>query len=255
MHTFLLGLVLLAPALLPQDDKQNPSGREGAERAGMTGPRIDGTWTVVAMERMGQPAAAGAHATVTIRNNVVTFGGMTSPGAARPDAGGTRGEGAGRADAAMHQAWRLEFLGHGTVRATPVAGAAGATDRSGTATGRTGTRDTSKAGTRAAGSERTGADAAQAAHGPQTGVYVQTRDYLCISFNGGQAGDAGRTGATGGAPADSDRRGTDAGSGRGAGTGARAGDGSGAHGQASFALILRRQGAGAGSGSGTGSDR
>src|SRR5689334_16030829 len=98
MHTFMFGLVLLVPTFASPDDKQPPGGREGADRQAMSGPQIDGTWTVVAMERRGQPAAAGANTTVTIRNNVVTFGGMTSSGAAKADAGraGADRAGAGR---------------------------------------------------------------------------------------------------------------------------------------------------------------
>ena len=111
MHTFMFGLVLLASALASPDDKQKPGGREGADRQAMSGPQIDGTWTVVAMERLGQPAAAGANTTVTIRNNVVTFGGMTGSGAAKSDAG-RAGAPVGRTDQSrLGRAEPFQFCG------------------------------------------------------------------------------------------------------------------------------------------------
>jgi len=87
MYATLLTAVLLAQA--PQTGTQ-PPGRDAQS--------LDGTWTVLCLEKDGQPVPDAKHMTVTIKNNVCTF--------------------AGGDEKHAQKAMRIEFGQNGTVRLT-----------------------------------------------------------------------------------------------------------------------------------------
>lgn len=213
MYATLLTAVLLAQTPQPATGTQTQTDRN-AGRAGMANP-LDGSWTVVSLERQGQPVADVSGMTVTVRNGTVTFDG-------------------GQATSRM-QPMRLEFGAMGTIRVSDAAGSGTGTGPSGSGTG-TG----AGAGT-ASGQPRTatgGAGALDRSH-MRTGVVVHTRDYAAVTIFDAAGAGTGTGSGTGRSGAGSGSRTTPGGTGSGTtpgGTGTSAGSGQGA-------------------GTGTGSDR
>jgi hypothetical protein len=180
--------LLLATALLGADDQtQIRDQTQTREKWAARSHPIDGTWHVVYAESGGQPLTpATGHGSVTIQNNTVRFraDALTQPG---PEAGspgveaGQQGREAGRrgTGAGMQQNWRLEFGPNQTVRATPVSGT-GDVNRSGQDRDQDKDQDRSREEKRDAtqGQEPT------AQQGVRSGVYILSREYLCLSLRG-----------------------------------------------------------------------
>jgi hypothetical protein len=199
MHAVFLTLALLTPAQAPDPIDAPRAGtrpppktgadiprvgvdrqREGEERPQLVQiPQLDGTWSIVALEVAGRPGPTNA-AAVTIKGNVLTFGtvsnGKPIAEAARPGNGeasrtapGTNPrtitsvpeQGTTKVTADMPQTWRLDFGAKNTIRAFPVLPGPGGTSVLSRATTGTG-------GTAGVGS---------------SGVYVVSRDFLCISLD------------------------------------------------------------------------
>src|SRR5438105_15886873 len=97
MYATLLAAVLRAQA--PQPGTQPPS-RDTQPGAA---PSLDGTWTVVALEKNGQPVPDARNMTLTIRNNVATC--------------------SGGAEANRPKTMRFEFGQNGKIRVTEQEGA------------------------------------------------------------------------------------------------------------------------------------
>jgi len=147
----------------PNRPGQQPATPQGQQRPGDASPHsIDGNWTVICLEKNGQPVAEAKNVTVSIRDNVVTF---TSP--------------ANTAERDRMKAMRLDFSGEGKIRVTE-AGADGkfANTAPGAAPGTT-----------------TGAAPGSAGNQSKPGVYILTRDYLsvCIHDEQPREGAAART--------------------------------------------------------------
>lgn len=182
-----LATLLAATACAAQPDRTarpDKSGQPGtgAGRAGDKAASLDGEWVMVSASHGGTAASGANKMTVTVKGNVVTFGGT----------GGTGGTGA--SDKATMKALRLDFGPSGTIRVT----AAGADGKFGTGTGTGGTSGTGGDKGGAAGGTGTrpgGADMP----GPTSGVYVLTSGYLAISVftSGGTGGTTGGTGTGG----------------------------------------------------------
>lgn len=228
LHLSLAAVACFAAATLAQNQGQGQGqGQGGTTRPADTGKSdtsksqshaLDGTWTVVAIEKNGQAMPDAKDMTVTIKDNTITCSGkdgkqsmtmkmdFTSPGQARvmmTDGSGTSGTG----------------------------GTGGTTDR-GTGTGGTG------------GADR-GTGKSDDKGGSKQAVYVLTNDYLAVCIHDDQANSGGRgTGGTGS---------TD----RGTGTGGQGGTGTITTGNStqpsakSFcSVILKRSGSGTGTGTG-----
>jgi hypothetical protein len=193
--------LLLATALLGADDQTQIQ-----ERTAVPSRHIDGTWQVVYVESGGKPLTpATGHDSVTIQNNTVCFSdvALKQPGtesqnpAAEADRqsreAGRRGTAAG-----MQRSWRLEFGPNQTVRATPVSGPAEVNGRR-----QRQDQDTEQDRSREEKSDPTQGREQNAAQRTQSGVYILSREYLCLSLRGsGSHGststkESGRTGEQG----------------------------------------------------------
>lgn len=228
MTPLLLG-ALVTLAQPPGVPDRGAAGDRPADRAGAAGMMLDGTWTVVAIERQGR--AVPTVRTATLRNNVLTFdaagGGASGTGGDRGGAGtgtgtggtGTGGAGVGATGTGALLPMRLEFGPTGTVRVMEMAGGAGGAGGTGGAADRAG-----------------GAEAAGGGASGRTGVYVMTSDYLALSVldtgTGSDLTAGGRAGGTG-------TGGTDRGAG-GAATGMSS--------RPYLTLLLRRSGTAGGTG-------
>jgi hypothetical protein len=156
--------LLLASAILGADDQTRTE-----ERRPIASQHIDGTWQVVCVESGGKPlATAKENTSVTIKNNTIAFSGNglkeQRPELQRP------GSKDGRPGMWLQQSWRLEFGPNQTVRATPVSGT-GEGDRSRQERNRQEKSDPSQ------GRQKI------AQEGTQSGVYVLSREYLCLSLH------------------------------------------------------------------------
>ncbi len=196
MLTYFVAALLLAngQAQQPNQVQTGRPGIGGAQGQGMAS--LDGQWTVVCAEKNGQKIDHINHKTVQIRGNTVTFYDPQN----------------------KEMQVRLEFGPHETVRCY------GLHQVQGGKTGATGggIREPGAAGQGTAGQGGIGQGAAgqggiagkQQFH---TGVYVLTKDYLCIAMDNlaGGAGGIGRPGSggagnpgtagIGGAPTGADR--------------------------------------------------
>ncbi|MFO0852668.1 MAG: hypothetical protein U0871_29520 [Gemmataceae bacterium] len=190
---------LLLTATLLIQPPQPPTGAGGSRETGTTGRNvpdrgpiaqpattsIDGTWTVVAFERNGQPVADTAGMTVTVRNNVATFSG----GGGR-DAGVmpmrfatgslgtvmvTMGDGPGAASGAGGNG--VGDAGRGPSAGTGSGTGAGTGQGSGAGTGGSPTG----AGSATTGDRGTAGRMSATTAGVRTGVMVMTRDYVALS--------------------------------------------------------------------------
>jgi hypothetical protein len=181
--------LLLATALFAADDQT-----QNQERTAVSSRHIDGTWQVVYVEAGGKPLTpATGHGSVTIQNNTVCFRDMAlqQPGteAQSPatEAGRQSGEAGRRGTAVgMQQSWRLEFGPNQTVRATPVSGPAEVNGRR-----QSRDQDNDQDRSREEKSDPTQGRAQNAAQRTQSGVYILSREYLCLSLRG--SGSHGRT--------------------------------------------------------------
>jgi len=230
MYATLLTAVILAQSPQPATGTQSQPGRDAGQ--GSMTHSLDGNWTVVALERQGQPVADVSGMTVTVRNGTVTFDG-------------------GPATSRM-QPMRIEYGALGTIRVSDAAGSGSGsgsgTTGSGTGSG-TGTGAGSRTGTGAGtasgqpGTTGSGAGSLDRSHA-RTGVVVHTRDYAAVMIF-----DAAGTNGTGtGTGIGSGRSGAGSGTTPGSGTGTSSGSGTG-----SGAGTGTGTGAGSGQGSGTGS--
>src|SRR5438874_11794420 len=104
MYATLLTAAILAQAPQPATGTQSQPGRSDADRVGHAGManQLDGSWTVVSLERSGQPVADVSGMTATVRNGLVTFDGGPPTSRMQP--------------------MRLEFGALGTVRVSDAAG-------------------------------------------------------------------------------------------------------------------------------------
>jgi hypothetical protein len=121
-------------------------------------PSIDGTWTIVSLEKNGQPVADAKNMTVSIRGNMITFNKAGTTEAA-PDM----------------KAMRVEFAQNGVVRVSETDDNKFSATAPATPPGTT------------PGSTGTGAQPAT-----KSGVYVLTQDYLavCVHDTAPRAGTA-----------------------------------------------------------------
>ncbi len=191
MRTRLISLAVAALAAVTvlaagQPDRPTPGQPDKGGKAGGTGDsatKLDGEWTVVSAARDGTAVDGADKMTVTIKGNVVTFGG------------------AGAGDKSKMRSLRLDFSPNGTVRVAE----AGADGKFGT--GGTGTNPGDKGGTMppaggkeappAGGTGTNPGGAGAGATGTMSGVYVCTPDFLAISvFTSGTGTGAGGTGTT-----------------------------------------------------------
>jgi len=176
--------LLLATALLGADDQtQIRDQTQTREKWAARSHPIDGTWQVVYVESGGKPLTpATGHGSVTIQNNTVCFSAdaLKHPGTEAGSPGveaGRQGREAGRrgTGAGMQQSWRLEFGPNQTVLATPVSGT-GDVHRSRQ------DREQDKDQDRSRGEKRGREQTAQ--QGVRSGVYILSREYLCLSLRG-----------------------------------------------------------------------
>lgn len=197
MYATLTAAALVLAAAQPPDTGRpgQPGSTPGIGQPGTTtgGPMIDGNWTVVALEKNGQPVTDAARTmTVSIRGNVATFnrtGSAAAGGTTGVQPAGGTGTTAGAGGSSEMRAMRLEFGTGGTIRVME----AGADGKFGAGTpGTPGTTGTPGAGTPGS-SPGLGAQS-----GVRTGVYVLTQDYLAVSIQdtGTAAGQTGGTGTT-----------------------------------------------------------
>lgn len=230
----MLAMLLLTAAVSAQpptgaDRPGQPPGAatSPADRSSPAGAAsLDGQWTVISLERNGQPVPNAQNMTVTVRGNTVTF-----------DAGKATGGAAGNAN--QMRAMRLDFGRDGRVFVTEAnadgkfdatgtgsggrsgAGGTGGTTGAGSGTGtdrpggtagvdrpstRDERRDATGAGstTGASGTGGTGAGAPRAGEpaipaGSKSGVYVLTQDYfaVCIHEENRPGTSPGGSGGTG----------------------------------------------------------
>lgn len=123
---------------------------------------IDGNWTIVCLEKNGQPVADAKNMTVSIRGNMITF------------------NKAGTTEASPNmKAMRVEFGQNGTVRVSETDDNKFGSTAPATAPGTT------------PGTPGTGAPA-----GTKSGVYVLTQDYLAVCVHDAGAGTRPGTAAT-----------------------------------------------------------
>jgi hypothetical protein len=180
--------LLLATALLGADDQtQIRDQTQTREKWAARSHHIDGTWQVVYVESGGKPLTpATGHGSVTIQNNTVSFGAdaLKQPGTEARSPGvqaGRQGGEAGRrgTGAGMQQSWRLEFGPNQMVRATAVSGT-GDVNRSRQDRDQHKDQDRSREEKRGAtqGREQT------AQQEVRSGVYILSREYLCLSLRG-----------------------------------------------------------------------
>jgi hypothetical protein len=180
--------LLLATALLGADDQtQLREQAQTREQWAARSHHIDGAWQVVYVESVGKPLTpAPGHGSVTIQNNTVRFDAdaLKQPGTETSSPGvqaGRQGREAGRrgTSAGMQQSWRLEFGPNQTVRATPVSGT-GDVNRSRQNPDQDKDQDRSR-------EEKTDASQGReqtAQQGMRSGVYILSREYLCLSLRG-----------------------------------------------------------------------
>jgi hypothetical protein len=157
-------LLLVASALLGADDQTRIH-----ERGAAPSRHIDGTWQVIYAESGGKPLhPVQGNAWVTIKNNTVSF---NADAFYRP---GTETE-RPRAEAG----WRLEFGPDQTVRATAVSRTE-AVNQSRQNQDQDNDQDRGREQKRdlIQGREKT------APQGAQSGVYILSREYLCLSLRG-----------------------------------------------------------------------
>jgi hypothetical protein len=165
-------VAILLAAVFAIDDRSAPKHES-----------IDGDWTIMCLEKDGQPVPNAKNITVHIQNNVATF--------KCPE---------GTADKDKVRSMRIRFGHHGTVHVTEA-----------NADGKFEQAETGGAGaaTAAPPAGNAGGGTAGEHHGAKTGVYVLTHDYfaLCVHHPmhaaaggaGGAGGAAGQAGAAGGA--------------------------------------------------------
>jgi hypothetical protein len=198
MHTRLISLAAAALAATVvfaagQPDRPRPDGQPDKGKAGGAGAGVslDGEWTVVSAAREGSAVTGADKMTVTIKGNVVTFGGT--------------GAGAGADDKSKMRALRLDFGPNGTVRVAEAGtdgkfgtGGTGGTggDKGGTGTTPPTGGDKGGTGTIPGGTGGTGGTIGTT--GTMSGVYVATQDFLAISVFASGTGTGGTgTGGTG----------------------------------------------------------
>jgi hypothetical protein len=235
-----LALVSVGQGTAPQDTTR-PQDRTAQPAAGATTgrlaetPHVDGTWTILAVEYGGKSLDKGDMQTVTIRNNVLSFGkaGEADRGTSesRTEKSGNEKSGSGTADRGdrsttggqaggawmMHRKWRLYFGPANILAASPEGGQTGG-DRTGTSgsdntgkgtgTDRTGTGGTGGQGTTSGTGDtgrRTGTGALRHTH---TGVYIAATGYLCLSLGNAAEGYYGSPGRTSGTGTDRGQSGT-----------------------------------------------
>ena len=167
--------LLLAGFVVTDDTKAPPAG--AADRNPAANASLDGNWTVICLEKNGQPVAEAKNATVMVKGNTATF--------KKQD---------GSAGTEM-KALRFDFGREGKLYVTE-ANADGKFERVGADAPRPdGTAPPAAGGT----DNRAGARA----DGSKEGIYVLTQDYLavCIHDQGARTGPAGTGGQPGGAGA------------------------------------------------------
>jgi len=169
MYPLLLAAIV-ALATSPTQQQNQPGQKPTPQAQGTQGQRdssppmsIDGNWTVLCLEKNGQPMTNAKDVTVSIRDNVVTF---NCP--------------ANTAEKDKVRSMRLEFTQGGKIRVTE-AGADGKFSNTST---------TPNATTGNANSGSSGHDA-------KTGVYVLAHDYfsICVHDESGREGGVVPAGA------------------------------------------------------------
>jgi hypothetical protein len=165
--TLITALVLAQPPAAQPPAARTPTQPQPGHDAAMS---LDGNWTVVCLEKNGQPVADAKNLTVTVRNNVATF-----------------------SDANKQKAMRFEFGPNNQIRVTEMEGTG-----TGTGTGRgTGTGT----GTGAAIPPPPAAAGSPARNETKTGVFVLARDFFAVSLHDASARPATeRPGAPGTTP-------------------------------------------------------
>ena len=164
--------LLLASALLGADNQAQIH-----DRAAAPSRHIDGTWQVVYVESGGKPLnPVQGNAWVTIKNNTVSFNAdaFYRPGteAQRP-----------RAEAG----WRLEFGPHQTVRATPVSRTEAVNQ---SRQNQDQDQDKDQERSREEKRDPTQGREQTAPQEAQSGVYILSREYLCLSLRGSGHGSS-----------------------------------------------------------------
>lgn len=206
MYAVLLSTALFTPAQPPGTsppagaDRGTAADRTAAGAAGNVS--LDGNWTVISLERNGQPVPNAASMTVTVRGNTVTFDAGKATGGAEPN---------------QMRAMRLDFGRNGQLYVTEAnadgkfgtGGTGSGTGGSGTGTDRSGTgsttgsppsgtnpRDNGTAGRPGDDSKfptPAGGGAGAIPAGSKSGVYVLTQDFFAVCIHE----EAGRTGSPG----------------------------------------------------------
>jgi hypothetical protein len=167
--------LLLVGALLAAD-----APAQGQEQQPVSAQQIDGAWHVVYLESAGQMLTpAQGNASVTIKNNTVSFqandhkrsgteaGRQAKQGGRQDPAADTQA-----AASATQQSWRLEFGPNQTVQATRVAGPV--------------QDPASRQDREQRGEKRDATERRESATQQRTrsGVYILSREYLCVSLRG-----------------------------------------------------------------------
>lgn len=181
--------LLLASALIGADDQTQTQGRKA-----FRSHHIDGTWQVVYMAVAGKPLTpTNGSTSVTIKDNTVRFTAdalkQSATETGRPGAEAVRqdndtarpGKSVG-----MQQSWRLEFGPAQTVRAIPVSGIDDASRRQ-AGIANPGSKDQPTTLTRRHREDKSGqvqGEEQTAQPGAQSGVYILSGEYLCLSLRG-----------------------------------------------------------------------